>query len=126
MGRCGRIPSALSRTLARRQAGGRHARTRGRERPLDRGGHAIEPLHVWAGCQRLDDLVAWRARVVFGWNRKGVNDLYQKPADGSGREELLLESADTKIPESWSPDGRFILYSSGQNQGGPDGVAAGS
>jgi len=56
-------------------------------------------------------------RVVFAANRKGVFDLYQKPADGSGREELLLESADSKRPESWSPDGRFILYGSSQNNG---------
>jgi dipeptidyl aminopeptidase/acylaminoacyl peptidase len=56
-------------------------------------------------------------RVVFQSNRKGVNDLYQKPADGSGREELLLESADGKQPDSWSPDGRFILYRSAQNNG---------
>jgi Tol biopolymer transport system component/predicted Ser/Thr protein kinase len=56
-------------------------------------------------------------RVVFQSNRKGTFDLYQKPADGSGREELLLESVDTKWPDSWSPDGRFILYRSGQNKG---------
>jgi serine/threonine protein kinase len=56
-------------------------------------------------------------RVVFASNRKGVLDLYQKPADGSGSEELLFESADTKQPDSWSPDGRFILYWSAQNKG---------
>ena len=50
------------------------------------------------------------ARVVFRSNRKGSVDLYQKAADGSGSEEPLLQSADTKVPESWSPDGRFILY----------------
>jgi serine/threonine protein kinase len=56
-------------------------------------------------------------RVVFTSNRKGTNDLYQKPADGSGSEELLLESVETKWPDSWSPDGRFILYQSSQNNG---------
>jgi Tol biopolymer transport system component/predicted Ser/Thr protein kinase len=57
-------------------------------------------------------------RVVFASNRKGArNDLYQKPADGSGSEELLLQSADNKQPDSWSPDGRFILYGSSQNNG---------
>jgi hypothetical protein len=44
-------------------------------------------------------------------------DLYQKPADGSGREEVLLQSADAKRPTSWSPDGRFVLYNSVQNNG---------
>ena len=56
-------------------------------------------------------------RVVFGSNRKGTYDLYQKPADGSGVEQLLLQSADVKRPNSWSPDGRFILYTSTQNNG---------
>ena len=57
-------------------------------------------------------------RVEFTSNGKGgVNDLYQKPANGSGSEELLFESADGKQPDSWSPDGRFILYRSGQNNG---------
>jgi dipeptidyl aminopeptidase/acylaminoacyl peptidase len=57
------------------------------------------------------------ARVVFASNRKGAYDLYQKPANGSGTDELLLQSADFKRPNSWSPDGRFILYWSGQNNG---------
>ena len=57
------------------------------------------------------------ARVVFASNRKGAYDLYQKPANGSGSEEVLLQSADDKRPNSWSPDGRFILYWSSQNNG---------
>ena len=57
------------------------------------------------------------ARVVFASNRNGAYDLYQKPADGSINEEALLQSADIKRPNSWSPDGRFILYWSGQNHG---------
>ena len=40
-----------------------------------------------------------------------------KQADGSGIEEALLQSADIKRPPSWSPDGRFILYSSALNNG---------
>ena len=56
-------------------------------------------------------------RVVFASNRKGVLDLYQKPADGSGSEQLLLQSAEAKWPNAWSPDGRFILYNSSQNNG---------
>ncbi|MGA2716167.1 MAG: hypothetical protein ABSG41_23970 [Bryobacteraceae bacterium] len=57
------------------------------------------------------------ARVVFASRRKGEQDLYQKPANGSGGEEVLLQSADAKTPDSWSPDGRFILYRSSQNSG---------
>jgi serine/threonine protein kinase len=54
-------------------------------------------------------------RVVFGSNRRGNFDLYQKLANASGSEEVLLQSADR--PNSWSPDGRFILYNSAQNNG---------
>lgn len=57
------------------------------------------------------------ARVVFSSIRKGDADLYQKPANGSGSEEVLLHSADGKRPNSWSPDGRFILYESSLNNG---------
>jgi hypothetical protein len=57
------------------------------------------------------------ARVVFTSNRKGPLDLYVKAADGSGSEEPLLQSSDTKRPNSWSPDGRFILYWSSRNNG---------
>ena len=56
-------------------------------------------------------------RAIFASQRKGAGDLYQKPTDGSGSEEVLLESADGKRPNSWSPDGRFILYNSTQNNG---------
>jgi Tol biopolymer transport system component len=49
-------------------------------------------------------------RVVFASDRRGHSDLYQKPAGGAGAEELLLADDTDKLPESWSPDGRFILY----------------
>ena len=66
-----------------------------------------------------DDFVAvWSpdgSRVVFASTRKGPFDLYVKPADGSGPEQVLLASADGKIPNSWSPDGRFLLYRSTLN-----------
>jgi serine/threonine protein kinase len=58
------------------------------------------------------------SRVVFASNRKGAKggyDLYQKPGDSSGSEQLLLQSADNKRPNAWSPDGRFLLYQSSQN-----------
>jgi Tol biopolymer transport system component len=50
------------------------------------------------------------SRIVFGSTRKGTVDLYQKAANGTGDEELLLESGFDKYPLSWSRDGRFILY----------------
>jgi Tol biopolymer transport system component len=50
------------------------------------------------------------SRVIFSSVRKGHFDLYQKPADGTGIEEVILESKVDKNAESWSPDGRFLLY----------------
>jgi Tol biopolymer transport system component len=37
-------------------------------------------------------------------------DLYQRLSTGEGPEELLFASDSRKMPESWSPDGRFLVY----------------
>jgi hypothetical protein len=37
---------------------------------------------------------------------------YRKASDGTGREELLCADDQNKWPESWSPDGRFLLCTS--------------
>ncbi len=50
------------------------------------------------------------ARIAFLSGPKGANDLYQKPATGSGGEEILLESNEDKSPTDWSTDGRFIAF----------------
>lgn len=49
-------------------------------------------------------------RIVFSSNRAGVYDLYWKPSNGAGNEELLLKSNASKYVSDWSSDGRFILY----------------
>lgn len=53
-------------------------------------------------------------RIVFSSNRRHVHqpDLYQKNADGTGAEELLLDDPVRKHAEDWSPDGRFVVYGS--------------
>ena len=66
------------------------------------------------------------ARVVFSSNRDGSTHLFEKPADGSSAEKLLLAPPN---PEralrgmSWSPDGRYLLYAvvptRGLGRGGP-------
>jgi serine/threonine protein kinase len=50
------------------------------------------------------------SRIVFGSRRSGKWGLYQKLANGTGNEELLIESDLVKSPTSWSADGKFILY----------------
>jgi Tol biopolymer transport system component len=49
-------------------------------------------------------------RIAFRSARRGPGDLYVKSANGAGKEELLLETANNKYPQDWSKDGRFLLY----------------
>jgi Tol biopolymer transport system component/predicted Ser/Thr protein kinase len=50
-------------------------------------------------------------RIAFTSNRLGQRDIYQKPADGSGSEQLLLGGKGAgKNVEDWSPDGRYLAY----------------
>jgi len=52
------------------------------------------------------------SRVVFQSNRKGIFNLYWKLSTGTGADELLLETDQSKATLSWSPDGRFLLFRS--------------
>jgi Tol biopolymer transport system component len=58
--------------------------------------------------------------IIFASNREGRMDLYEKPADGSGEERLLLKSDQDKAPTSWSRDGRFLLFTSNDPKTGYD------
>jgi Tol biopolymer transport system component len=50
-------------------------------------------------------------RIAFTSNRLGQRDIYKKPADGSGSEELLLGGKGAgKNVEDWSPDGKYLIY----------------
>jgi eukaryotic-like serine/threonine-protein kinase len=50
-------------------------------------------------------------RIAFASLRNGKWGIYLKSADGTGDEELLVESETPKAPFSWSADGKFIAYS---------------
>jgi Tol biopolymer transport system component len=50
------------------------------------------------------------ARVAFSSQRSGSGDIYAKAASGTGADELLSTSKIFKVPNSWSPDGRYIAY----------------
>jgi eukaryotic-like serine/threonine-protein kinase len=50
------------------------------------------------------------ATLAFGSNRSGHYDIYRKPAQTSGGEEVLLASGHNKFVMDWSRDGRWLLY----------------
>jgi Tol biopolymer transport system component len=51
-------------------------------------------------------------RVVFSSGRNGSLDLFQRFSNGAGAEEPLLVDDRLKFAQSWSADGRYILFSS--------------
>ena len=61
-----------------------------------------------------DALPAWSpdgSQIAFGSNRNGTFDLYQKDSNLASGQQLLLKSSESKGPTNWSPDGRFLLFS---------------
>jgi Tol biopolymer transport system component len=59
-------------------------------------------------------------RVIFNSRRKGGRDLYQKNSNLAGVEDVLLADSSDKFPTSVSPDGRLLLYATGQAGQPPD------
>jgi Tol biopolymer transport system component len=47
------------------------------------------------------------ARIAFG---NGSGDIYQKESMSAGNQQLLLKSGLPQLPQSWSPDGKYLLY----------------
>ena len=56
--------------------------------------------------------------IVFHSNRGGARGLYQKTINGD-MEQLILNTQNTRVAsiDDWSPDGRFITYSAGDENG---------
>jgi Tol biopolymer transport system component len=57
--------------------------------------------------------------IAFGADRNGSRSLFQKPAAG-GTEIALLQTSAVSMLSDWSPDGRFILYTSLGSETGAD------
>jgi serine/threonine protein kinase/Tol biopolymer transport system component len=53
--------------------------------------------------------------LMFGSNRTGAGSggLYARPADGTGRDSLILRAASGVFEGAWSPDGRWLLFRTG-------------
>jgi len=57
-------------------------------------------------------------KVAFASNRGGgVFNLYQRASNGTGRDELLLESKQENLAWDWSHDGRFLIFGSRKSKG---------
>ena len=50
------------------------------------------------------------SRIVYASQRGSELGLYQKPVNGASDEQLLLHARSRMVPDSWSPDGKFLLY----------------
>jgi serine/threonine protein kinase/Tol biopolymer transport system component len=49
-------------------------------------------------------------QVIFSSNRGSKNGLYRKSASGAGTDELLMTDENGVYPDSWSPDGKYLMY----------------
>jgi eukaryotic-like serine/threonine-protein kinase len=63
-----------------------------------------DPSDEWEGVWSRD------GRISFNSDRRGSMDLYQAIVGGTSAVELLYANAFLKSPQSYSPDGRFLLY----------------
>ncbi len=64
----------------------------------------------------LDAMPLWSpdgTQVVFTSSRGTAFDLYLKEANGAQEEKLIFESNVDKYPNSWSRDGKYILFTEG-------------
>jgi Tol biopolymer transport system component/tRNA A-37 threonylcarbamoyl transferase component Bud32 len=52
------------------------------------------------------------ASVVFGSDRNGTQDLYEKSTRGQSAEKLILHTEENKSATSWTRDGRYIAFTS--------------
>jgi hypothetical protein len=71
-----------------------------------------------------DSLAVWSPdgmRIAFSSARKPSSwDLYLKASNGSGTEDVLLETPSGEIAQDWSSDGRFLVYYAGTPKTGLD------
>jgi dipeptidyl aminopeptidase/acylaminoacyl peptidase len=58
--------------------------------------------------------------IVFSRGVDGGRDLYRRPSTGAGDDEPVLQTKRTKYPNSWSRDGRFVLFTSREENTGWD------
>jgi Tol biopolymer transport system component len=84
--------------------------------------YALSPYRMLrlARGPSVNESPAWTAdsaRITYASRRGNHYDLYQTDANGDGRQTALLESADSKFPNSWSRDHYLIYGSTGASTG---------
>jgi len=59
-------------------------------------------------------------QIVFRSSRRGVSDLFIKPASGVAEEQPLLVTPEGKMPVDWSRDGRLLMFTVDSPKTGAD------
>jgi serine/threonine-protein kinase len=80
--------------------------------PLTGGGLAFFP--IW----NLDG-----KRIVFGWGKSLVPNLFSQPYDGSSPMERLTTSEHEQYPSSWSPDGNTVAVAEINHENGQEDIS---
>jgi eukaryotic-like serine/threonine-protein kinase len=57
-------------------------------------------------------------QIVYASSKPGVYNLYVRAADGSGTEEGLTLEQDPSIPQSFSPDGKLMVFNKSRGRAG--------
>jgi eukaryotic-like serine/threonine-protein kinase len=68
---------------------------------------------VVASAKGNDNFPIWSPdgkQIIFNSSRTGEYELYRKILDPDRPEELLLKMPAAQYPRSWSPDGRWLLF----------------
>ncbi len=83
---------------------------------------SLTPFTTNAGSSQAPLWTTDGTHVIYRATRKGLRNLYWKPADGTGAEEPLTTKPDVvQAPTSVSPDGEWLLFN---EQGGPSGAGS--
>jgi Tol biopolymer transport system component len=102
---------------------------------LDRADHQSHNNSIWildlgrGTLSRLtfgpgsDASAVWSpdgARVAYGSNRGGPDNIYAKMASGASGEELVFKSDEPKFVDDWSRDGKNLIFESVSSKTGTD------
>jgi Tol biopolymer transport system component len=68
----------------------------------------------------IDVAPAWSpdgTAIVFASSRLGSFQFFRRPAAGGLEETVFFQEGPSKYPDDWSPDGRYIVYSTDPSRG---------